>query len=77
MPFAPSSVRSLLLFSEDAYEFQKSLGSRWTIRGSIGLGVLAIAVQFIVFRLVLVENLPPSLKDHLEKRKQQGQPLVA
>ncbi|CAK8999420.1 unnamed protein product, partial [Durusdinium trenchii] len=50
----------------DAYEFQKSLGSRWTIRGSIGLGVLAIAVQFIVFRLVLVENLPPSLKDTID-----------
>ncbi|CAJ1349731.1 unnamed protein product [Effrenium voratum] len=46
----------------DAFEFQKSLGDRWTIRGSIGLGVLAVAIQFITLRLVLVENLPPVVK---------------
>ena len=50
----------------DAYEFQNTLGSRWTFRGSIGLGVFAIAMQFITFRLILVENLPPVIKESVD-----------
>ena len=50
----------------DAYEFQNTLGSRWTFRGSIGLGVFAIAIQFITFRLILVENLPPVIKQSVD-----------
>lgn len=45
--------------------FQKLLGDRWGVRGSIGLGLLPLAVQFIVFRLVLVENLPPKRKQSI------------
>lgn len=43
----------------DDFEFQHRLGDRWTLRGTIGLCVLPLAVQFIVFRGILVENLRP------------------
>ena len=48
--------------TSDAYEFQNSLGSRWNFRGSIGLGIFIVVVQFITFRLILVENLPPAVQ---------------
>eukprot|EP00435_Cladocopium_sp_Y103_P004452 s1255_g1.t1 len=47
----------------DSYEFQNLLGDRWGVRGSIGLAILPVAVQFIVFRLVLVENLLPKVRE--------------
>ncbi|CAL1138472.1 unnamed protein product [Cladocopium goreaui] len=49
----------------DSYEFQNLLGERWGVRGSISLAILPLAVQFIVFRLVLVENLPPKARESI------------
>ena len=47
--------------------FQNSLGDRWGVRGSIGLGILAVAVQVVVFRVILVENLPPKVKQSIDE----------
>ena len=47
--------------------FQNSLGDRWGVRGSIGLGILAVTVQVVVFRVILVENLPPKVKQSIDE----------
>ena len=43
------------------------MGDRWGVRGSIGLGILAVAVQVVVFRVILVENLPPKVKQSIDE----------
>ncbi|CAJ1349729.1 unnamed protein product [Effrenium voratum] len=45
----------------DVYNFKKNLGDgdRWTVRDSIGLSFIAVAIQFLVLRVILVENQQP------------------
>lgn len=51
----------------DAFSFQNKAGSRWTARDSIGLTALIIALQFVVLRVILVENRQPLDEQSLDR----------
>ena len=65
-PTYPTSSE-IALYPPLPLRFQNSLGDRWGVRGSIGLGILAVAVQVVVFRVILVENLPPKVKQSIDE----------
>ncbi|CAK8998216.1 Uncharacterized protein SCF082_LOCUS5543 [Durusdinium trenchii] len=43
----------------DSFSFQNQIGNRWTARDSIGLVAVIVAVQFVVLRVILVEDQQP------------------